>query len=170
MLYTNLSNDFEVLRYVTVLSSGMTAGASLYLCTTTMEAIAKAPLGVALTQWSYVFDTGTKYYVPTIGVNTVMLGFLAYKYHSLHMESWSHFLIAGVVALTWVPFTKVCMWNNIKWLRAKSTALAGLSSDVPDKEEVETRQRLIRYRNDHAVRTVLLFVSFAMSAFSALYE
>lgn len=170
MLYTNLSSDFEVLRYVTVLSSGVISGASLYLSSTTFNLISRAPVGVALDQWHYVYHTGTKYYVPVIGVNTVMLGFLAYKYQSLSMDSWSHFLVSGLVALTWLPFTRVCMWNNMMWLKDKAEQASKTKAEVPEAEETEVRQRMIRWRNDHAVRTVLLFVSFAMSAFSALYE
>lgn len=164
---SSLGTNFEILRYVVVVGSGLTAGASLYLSTTAFDALLKAPVAVALDQWAHIYDSGKVSFVCAFLTNSAILSTLAYKLHSNSQGSWCHLALAAVIGSIPLPFTRLCMWNNVLWLKRVHTE----GTVAQSKElEVETRQRLVRWRNDNIIRTTAMFASFALATYAILFE
>lgn len=165
MKTTQLGCQFNLLRYAVVVSSGMTAGASLYLSTSAFDAVLKAPTKVAIPQWEHLFDTGKVAFVVTTLVNGAALGTLAFRFHRLGSCSWKLYAAAAVLGCSVVPFTRAIMWSNIQWLKARC---GPKTAELSKEEEEEAQKRLIKWRAHNVVRTVLFTASFATAAFAAL--
>lgn len=151
-----LQNALNPMHYVLLVTSGMAAGASLYISTDAMTAIEKAPVEISLLQWRYIFLTGKKTFLTLYfagGALGLASACIAYKY-SASRATWKLYCAAAMLIFGQAPFTKLVMWQNIDWLMDRANA------QVKSLDEIQTRTRLEIWRNQNMVRTLMIVSGF----------
>jgi hypothetical protein len=163
-----LGQCVEITRYVSLLGSGLLAGASLYCTADTMSAILRAPIKVAYNQWQTIYRRGVVEFPTTFVINAIGFSSVAYKYHQLGSGLWGYFAASALLSVSLAPFT-VSMMCNIRQMHHKCAEFE--KSDVPiDAEEEELlRKRLVTWRNQNGVRSGLLILAFGLALYATLF-
>jgi len=143
---------YNYTKSLALLSSGLLAGSTLYVSTSTIPSILSAspPAHVLQTQWASIYNQGKKIIPPAAILNSSLFGYLWAKGEG---TGW---LVAAGCSAGIIPFTLVFMFPNIG--RIEGWKKGG----EVDKEGVRLEKDVRLWGRLHAVRAVMLMTAFGV--------
>jgi len=138
-------------KSLALLSSGLLAGSTLYVSTSTIPSILSAspPPGVLQKQWASVYNQGKKFVPPAAILNGSLFGYLYAKGEGV---GW---LVAAGCSAGIVPYTFMFMFPNIG-------RIEGWKKGDDDAEGVALKKDVALWGRMHAVRAVMLLTAFGV--------
>jgi len=111
------------------IAAGANLGFSFYLIPRLLE----SPTPLMLKQWNTSFELGKTTIPPLAGIGSALFFYLSYTFSQTasHTQSWKMYLLSGVLAVGFVPYTLLVIEPTNRKLKAKVEETKGLK--VTDK-------------------------------------